>query len=216
VRGRTVKKFRNGAAMALYAAKLFGKALLSRRGTFTAALSGGRTPVRLFRELARMELPWKRVSFLMADERVVPVSSKYSNFGAARRALFSRIAIPANNLRRPGTAAAYAKELGRRGAPDFVFLGLGGDGHTASIFPGSPALASGRPAMAVNAPAGVRPARRLTLTLKTLNKARTLVLLAAGPRKKAIFDRAARRDGSLPAGRLSPRGRLYLLYSARS
>jgi 6-phosphogluconolactonase len=213
--GRAVKKFKSGAAMARFAAGLFAKALLSTRCRFTAALSGGRTPERLFRELAGMKLPWERVVFLMADERSVPLSSKHSNFGSARRALFSKINIPAENLIPFTTAAAYARRLKSSVAPDLVFLGLGAEGHTASIFPGSPALTSASAAMAVNAPVGIKPRRRLTLTLKTLNKARTMVLLASGPEKKAVFSRAARRDRAIPAGRLAPRGKFHLLYSER-
>lgn len=212
---REVKRFRGGAAMARYAAGLFAGAVLAKRGVFTAALSGGRTPARLFRELARLELPWDRVVFIMADERLVPLSSPDSNFGTARRALFSRIKAPAANLRPFRTAAAYRRELGPAGGPDFVFLGLGEDGHTASVFPGSPALLSARRALAVTAPPGVKPRRRLTLTLKALNKARTAVLLAAGPAKKEVFARAAARDRGIPAGRLAPRGNLHLLFSER-
>lgn len=212
---RTVKKFRSGAAMARFAAGLFKKAVLARRSAFTAALSGGRTPARLFAELARLDLPWERVTFFMADERLVPLSSPGSNFGAARRAFFSKINIPKANLRPAGTPAGYGKQLAKAGGPDFVFLGLGADGHTASVFPGSPALKSAAPVLLVNAPPGVKPRRRLTMTLKTLNGARTAVLLAAGPQKKTVFARAAARDRAIPAGRLAPRAELYLLYAGR-
>jgi len=220
----TVKRFRTGAAMAAFAAGLYRKALLKKRGPLLAAVSGGRTPERLFNKLAKLELPWERAVFFMADERLVPLSSLHSNFGAARKALFSRIAIPKANLRpvriRPGAAAAYEKELvkaaGPTGGLDLVFLGLGADGHTASIFPDTPAPAAGRLVSPAKAPPGVKPALRVTLTLKALNAADTLVLLATGPDKKEMFRRAARGDKRIPAGLLRPRGKLYLLFSEKN
>ena len=211
--------------MAAFAAGLFKKALLNKQGPLLAALSGGRTPERLLRELASMELPWERTVFFMADERLVPFSSPHSNFGAARKALFSKIAIPKANLRpvviKPGAAAAYEKELlkaaGPSGGLDLIFLGLGTDGHTASIFPGAPAPADkARLVSRARAPRGVKPAGRITLTLRALNAADTLVLLASGPEKKEMFGRAVRREKRIPAGQLRPRGKLYLLYSERT
>lgn len=207
--------------MAVFAAGLFKKALLKKHGRLLAAVPGGRTPERLFNILASLELPWDRAVFFMSDERLVPLSSPHSNFGAARRALFSKIALPKANLRpvnlKPGAAAAYEKELVKEAGPsgglDLVFLGLGADGHTASIFPCSPAPSAGSLVSAAKAPPGVKPARRVTLTLAALNAADTLVLMAAGPDKKEMFARAARRDKEIPAGQLSPRGKLYLLYS---
>ena len=98
---------------------------------------------------------------------------------------------------------------------DLVFLGLGEDGHTASLFPGSPALDEmDKFVCAAAAPCGIKPAKRVTLTLKALNRAGALVLMAAGPAKKEVFDRAARGDRTIPAGRLRPNGNLTLLYSA--
>jgi 6-phosphogluconolactonase len=210
--------------MAAYAAGLYKQALLKKRGPLLAAVSGGRTPERLFKKLASLRLPWERAVFFMADERLVPLSSPHSNFGAARKALFSKIPIPPENLHpvRPaaGAAAAYEKELLRAAGPsgglDLVFLGLGADGHTASIFPGAPApVPAGRLVGPARAPRSVKPAPRVTLTLKALNGAATLVLLASGPDKKEMFDRAARGDKKIPAGQLRPRGKLYLLFSEK-
>lgn len=220
----TLKRFGTGAAMAAYAAGLYKKALLKKRGPLLAAVPGGRTPERLFKELAALELPWERAVFFMTDERLVPLASPHSNFGAARKALFSKIHIPKANLRRvaikPGTAAAYEKELvkaaGPSGGLDLIFLGLGADGHAASVFPAAPAPAAGRLVSLARAPSGVKPARRVTLTLRALNAADTLVLMAAGPDKKEMFERAARGDKKIPAGQLSPRGKLYLLYSEKT
>ncbi len=216
---REVRRFRGGAAMARYAAGLLGKALRSGRGVFTAALPGGRTPARLFRELARLPLPWERAVLFTSDERLVPLSSPASNFGAARKALFSRIKVPPGNLKPARSAAAWRRDLraaaGPGGRLDAVFLGLGTDGHTASIFPGSRAWRSRGPVAAVRAPRGVKPSRRLTLTPAAIEKARLVVLLASGPAKRAVFELAAAGDRAVPAGRLRPRGRFYLLFSER-
>ncbi|OGR62197.1 MAG: 6-phosphogluconolactonase [Elusimicrobia bacterium GWB2_63_22] len=211
--------------MAAFAAALFARALRGKQAPpLLAALPGGSTPLHFFRRLAAMRLPWEKAVFFMSDERLVPASSKHSNFGSARRSLFSKIKISRANLRPlrpgPGAAAAYENELkaaaGPGGRLDLVFLGLGADGHTASLFPGSPALASRGLVAAAAAPAGAAPARRVTLTLKALNRAATVVLLAAGPAKKAAFLKAAAGDKNIPAGRLRPRGDLYLLFSEKS
>lgn len=211
--------------MAEYAAGLFKKALLGKPGKFTAALSGGGTPAGLFKVLSALPLPWRRVVFFMADERLAPLSSPESNFGTARARLFSKIKIPRPNLRPvnpgPGAAAAYARELLKEtagsGRLDFIFLGLGEDGHTASLFPGSPALKEDKkPVCAALAPHGAKVRRRVTLSLKTINKASTVVLMAAGPAKKKIFERALLRDKTIPAGLLNPRGEIYFLFSEKS
>jgi len=96
-----VRRFRSPAAMASFAAGLLKAALRRKKGKLTVALSGGKTPAALFNKLASLSLPWERVIFFMADERLVPFSSPHSNFGAARRALFNRIPVPPENLRPP-------------------------------------------------------------------------------------------------------------------
>lgn len=214
---REIRRFRTAEAMAAFAAGLFKKALLNKAGLFTAALPGGRTPLPLFDLLAGMELPWDRAVLMMTDERLVPASSPRSNFGAAAARLFLKVRIPRRNLLR-----AEARDFPRRlaaaapgGSPDLVLLGLGADGHTASLFPGSPALGNSAPACPVTAPPGVQPRRRVTLTLKTINGSPLVILMAAGAGKKQMFARAAAGDKKIPAGLLNPRGKFYLLYSLR-
>jgi len=210
--------------MAAYAAGLFKKALLKKEGRFLAAVSGGKTPRRLFRELAAARLPWERAVFFMADERLVPLSSSESNFGAARGLFFSKIRIPRANLHPvrpgPGAAAAYARELlketGGSGKLDLILLGLGEDGHTASLFPGSPALKEHKRLVAFSrAPASAGTRRRVTLTLKAINRASAVVLMAAGPSKKEVFERALRLDKKIPAGLLRPGGETHFLFSEK-
>lgn len=225
--GPLVKRFRSQAAMADYAARLFARLLRRKKsGPFLAALSGGRTPAALFAALARLDLDWSRVHFFMADERLVPPASPASNYGQARALLFSRIRVPGENLHPPRlarpapAAAAYEKEIkklaGPSGALDLVFLGLGEDGHTASLFPGAPELRERKKLVVpAKAPPGVKPSSRLTLTFRALNSARAAVLMAAGPAKKALFSRTAAGDKALPAARVRPAGRLYLLFSEK-
>jgi len=219
---RIVKIFPGPGPMAAFAAALYRRALLKKRGRFTAALPGGATPLPLFDALASLRLPWARAAFTMSDERLVPLTSRASNFGQARARLFSKIGVPRAGLlsvgRGRGAAPAYCASLrkltGGTGIPDMVFLGLGADGHTASIFPGSPALSEGAaPALEVLAPPGVKHRRRVTLALRTINSCPLVVLLAAGPGKRGVFRRAAAGDKKIPAGLLAPRGKLYLLYS---
>jgi len=214
--------------MARFAAGLLKKALRGKRpGPLLAALSGGRTPAPLLKVLAESGTDWSRAHFFMADERLVPAGSPDSNFGQARRLFFSKIRIPEANLHRvkgsaPGrAAAAYEKEIvktaGPAGAFDIIFLGLGGDGHTASVFPGSPALSENKKlVLPVSAPGKIKPRQRITLTLKALNSAATVVLMASDRSKKPVFARAAAGDATIPAGRLRPRGKLYLLFSEKT
>lgn len=221
-----VKKFRTPESMAAFAARLFARLLRAKKeGPFLAALSGGRTPAALFAALAGLELDWARVHFFMADERLVPRNSPASNYGQARALLFSRVRIPRANLhpprlKRPAlAAAAYEKEITKlapAGKFDVVFLGLGEDGHTASLFPGAPQLRERKKLVVpAKAPPGVKPASRLTLTFRALDTAGAAVLLAAGPAKKALFARTAAGDKALPAARVRPAGGLYLLFSEK-
>lgn len=221
---RVIKKFRATGALARFAAGLLTKALRATEGRLLVALPGGKTPLPLFKALAAGGADWSRIHFFMTDERLVPAGSPASNFGQASRSLFSKIEIAPGNLHavKPGSprraAAGYEREIkrlaGRAGGLSLVFLGLGTDGHIASLFPGSAALrAAAGLVLPARAPEGIKPASRITLSLPALNAATTVVLMAFGQAKKAVFVRTAAGDAALPAGRLRPRGALYLLYS---
>ena len=192
------------------------------RGRFSLALSGGSTPGVLYRLLAeepyRSQVPWAQTHLFWADERCVPPGDPGSNYRLAYEALIARVSIPAENVHRirgelaPEAAArAYDRELRRFfGGPnprfDLVLLGLGGDGHTASLFPGSEALEeTERLAAATTAFYDNRPAGRVTLTLPALNGARQVLFLVSGPEKANIV-RAVLVDGEvrLPAQRIHP------------
>jgi 6-phosphogluconolactonase len=194
------------AALAQEAARRFtrlAKEAVENRGHFSAALSGGSTPGRLYRRLAedphREEMPWEYVHLFWGDERCVAPEHPGSNFRLANEALISHVPIPPGNVHRvrgelePEAAAqTYATELHAFfGAPwpafDLVLLGLGQDGHTASLFPGSDVLDEKvRSAVAVTAQYEDRPAQRVTLTLPAINAARHVLFLVSGSGKAEV------------------------------
>ncbi len=203
------------------------QAAIGVRGRFLAALSGGETPKRTFQHISRRgpELDWGRVHLFWADERPVPETDARSNFRLAREHLLSRLAVPEANLHpwrtdlRPARAAEeYEETLSRVfGVPrarvpafDLVFLGIGPDGHTASLFPGSPGLEEERRwAVSNEGPPAVGP--RLTLTLPVLNAARQAVFLAEGMEKAPVVRKALSGDGDLPAARVRARRTVWIL-----
>jgi 6-phosphogluconolactonase len=206
---------------------------LELRGRFIAALSGGSTPGALYRLLAaepyRSQISWEQVHLFWADERCVPPDDPGSNYRLAYESLIGHTPIPLENVHRvrgelePQLAAqAYDRELqdffcGPQPHFDLVLLGLGSDGHTASLFPSSEALEeTERLAVAVTAFYDDRPARRVTLTLPALNAARHVLFLVSGGDKAEIV-RAVLDDATahLPAQRVRPlAGRLTWLLDA--
>ncbi|AIE87464.1 6-phosphogluconolactonase [Fimbriimonas ginsengisoli] len=199
--------FSNAEALAQAAATEFARASsasISARGRFTVALSGGSTPKRLHALLAspplRDQVAWDRVHLLFGDERYVPPSDEQSNERMARETLVSRVPIPEANVHgmyAPGgpDAAASAYEdlvrslLGDELAIDLTLLGLGPDGHTASLFPGRPSVhETDRLVIAAKANAGVED--RITMTVPLLNRSREILFLAAGADKADAVRRA--------------------------
>jgi 6-phosphogluconolactonase len=205
------------------------------RGRFSVALSGGSTPGKLYRLLAeepyRDQIPWMEVHLFWGDERCVPPGEPGSNFALAEETLISRAPIPTDNVHRvrgelePGRAAwAYEQELqgffcGPHARFDLVLLGLGEDGHTASLFPASPALAETErlvaPATAVYQD---RPAQRVTLTLPAINSARQILFLVTGSAKAGVVRATLEgADEQLPAQRIQPTaGQLTWLLDAEA
>jgi 6-phosphogluconolactonase len=206
--------------------RVAASAAIAARGRFTLALSGGRTPNALYQALAappgpgRAPLDWRRIELFWGDERCVPPDHPDSNYGTAMKAL-AGAPIPPQNVHRiaaeaqPPAAGATAYEallrarfeLGPAGVPelDLVLLGLGADGHTASLFPGSVALTEQRQ-LVVAQWVGSVAANRITLTYPVLNAARSVVFLITGGEKAAMARRVVRdRDASLPASGIRPR-----------
>jgi 6-phosphogluconolactonase len=186
---------------------------IGARGHFRWALSGGSTPRPLYERLAQKHasaLDWRRVSFFWSDERCVPPDHADSNYRMARAALLDRLPLTAAQVLRmhgedePDLAAqAYEQQLRAAGTIDLVLLGMGADGHTASLFPGSPALAEQtRWVVAATSPAG---AQRLTFTLPAINAAEVAMVLVSGADKAARVKQALRDpSASLPVQRVHP------------
>jgi len=205
----------------------------ARRGRFAVALSGGSTPTALYALLVSAEyrnrLDWSRVHLFWGDERCVPPDHPESNFRMVQESLLSKVEIPRENIHRmagekdPQAAAAdYENELRRFFSPpqdgvprfDLIYLGLGEDGHTASLFPGTAALSENQNWVTI-AYVGRLQAHRLTLTLPVINAAAQITFLVSGKSKRAIVKQLLGADvdsSILPAAKVSPTdGRLTWL-----
>ncbi len=190
---------------------------------FRVALSGGGTPTPLYRHWAKLDLPWERIDWWIGDERWVPVTDPRSNEGMIRGSLGvaqdDRLRLRSwHGPQEPSEAAkvydnALRQVLGDPPVFDLILLGLGEDGHTASLFPGSPALEE-RAAYAVPNPAPAGGPIRLTLTYPCLNAARSIWFLVAGQAKEKIVERLLSSDTRLPAARIEANDqRLYWLHN---
>ncbi|HVP53242.1 MAG TPA: 6-phosphogluconolactonase [Terriglobales bacterium] len=199
------------------------EAAVQDAGTFSVALSGGSTPELMYQQLAgpefRERVPWAQGEYFWSDERCVPPQHPQSNYGLAQRALLSQVPIPRHRIHRmPGeldperAAGEYEQELRGifRVAPpdlprfDLVLLGMGDDGHTASLFPGSAALDESTRWVAANYVKKFN-AHRLTLTFPVINAARNVVFLVSGGGKAPALRQVMRGGGApVPAERVHP------------
>lgn len=195
---------------------------LAGESAVSIALAGGTTPRATYQQLAGRCPPWGRISFFFGDERCVPPDDSGSNYRMAREALFDRVPLRDGQVHRilgemPAVQAAAAAEADLRDslAPrgdtprlDLVVLGMGADGHTASLFPGSPELDEGeRLLVPVHRPELPQP-WRVSMTLPVLNAARRVLVVVADGAKAPVVARALAGDRALPAGRLRPDGEL--------
>lgn len=182
------------------------QAAIAARGAFHVALSGGKTPAALFRRLAEDDLrgavDWSRVHLYWSDERTVPPTHPDSNYGMAARELMARVEIPRGNVHRMEAeradldrAAQEYEALLRKNLPagpggfpcfDLIYLGMGPDGHTASLFPGSAGLEEKTKAVIAHhvVPPNFPPSKRMTFTFPLLNAARVVLFLITGADKK--------------------------------
>lgn len=222
--------FPDAEALAQAAAGWFARTLAASEGRVAVALSGGSTPKRMYEILGaeplRQVVPWERVELFWGDERFVPESDPRSNQRMVREAMLDHVSIPPGNVHPLPTdgltaeqaADAYAKALAAfygGGALDparplfeIVLLGLGTNGHTASLFPGQPALDERERWAAAVAPPG-EPVR-VTLTYPPLESTRHAAFLVAGAEKRPMLERLRAGDESIPAGRYAPKGELLL------
>ncbi len=224
----------NPAALADRVAAWLLDLAMAEDGPFRLCLSGGSTPKALYRRLAeppyRDRFPWARTHLFWGDERFVPPDDALSNFRMVREALLDHAPIPAANIHAvpiqglspQNAASAYQRDLqaaygANRLSPacplfDVNLLGLGPDGHTASLFPETDVLQDRDHWVA--AVIGVKAEARITLTYPALESSRHAAFLVAGKDKAAILDRLLQGDQALPAAHLHPVGELWIFHDA--
>jgi 6-phosphogluconolactonase len=196
------------------------KRSLAERGEFRVALSGGNTPRPIYSEWARAagDLPWNRIVFTFGDERCVPPDHKDSNYRMARESLFQPANVPDECVLRmrgelePQAGAqdyedqlrVYAERDGEQSyVHDLVLLGLGDDGHTASLFPGTAALEN-TTRMVVPNFVPKFDSWRLTMTFSVINQARSVCFLIGAGKDSQLINRVVRGDSEYPAAAVRP------------
>src|SRR5213593_1854927 len=210
-----IEIFRDADAMAQKAAEIIAtesRAAVKARSRFIVAVSGGHTPWQMLRALAEEEVPWKDMHVVQVDERVAPAGDPDRNLTHLRESLLQHAplrseqihAMPVESPDLDAAAKGYAAALQEiAGSPpglDLVHLGLGPDGHTASLVPGDPVLNVTDSDVALT---GVyQGRRRMTLTYPILNRARRILWLVTGKEKVEMLGRLRDGDDSIPAGRV--------------
>jgi 6-phosphogluconolactonase len=207
------------------------KDVLTTKDTFSMVLSGGKTPCFLYRLLARGysgKISWEKVHLFWGDERCVAMDSRDSNFAMASEAMISKVQVPTENIHRipaeimpPEKAAEtyermlqeyFKTEEGESFLFDAMILGVGEDGHTASLFPGSSALnEKSRWVLAVNAPPSFSPQKRITMTFPLINRSRSIFFLVSGTKKREVVREILKQQET--ARRLYPAALIHPLGS---
>ncbi|MBY4638953.1 6-phosphogluconolactonase [Gluconacetobacter entanii] len=222
----------DGEAIAQYMAKwLTQQALAKKDGPFVLALSGGSTPKRLYQILASEEyagrFPWANTQFFFGDERFVPADDPASNYNMVETEMLEHVPVPIGNIHRmptsgdPAAAAAqyqaelqkvYGADTLQPGRPlfDVVMLGLGDNGHTASLFPRQPVLQERKLWVSTCVPDDA-PHTRLTLTYPAIHSSRHVVFMLAGAAKKEAFAKVRAGDPAEPASHITTEGELIWL-----
>jgi 6-phosphogluconolactonase len=193
---------------------------IAQRGLFRLALAGGETPRVVHQAIvqAASDLPWSRVQITFGDERCVPPDDPDSNYRMAKESLFDHVPLPSGNIFRirgeitPEQAAREYEQMLRavaarfaepRYVHDLILLGMGPDGHTASLFPGSPALAE-KDRDVIPARGPKPPPQRITMTFPLLNAARRVRFLINSAAKLPLVEKIIGGDLSYPAGHVRP------------
>ena len=211
-----IEVYTDADVVALEAAKLIAKEAreaVAARGKFVMAVSGGKTPWIMLRDLAQREVPWEDVHVIQVDERIAPEGHSDRNLTHLRESLLDHapldpdqiyaMPVEAGNLE--AACMRYVLTLNEiAGSPpvlDLVHLGLGPDGHTASLVPGDPVLDVTNADVATT---GIyQKRRRMTLTYPIINRSRRVLWLATGSEKTIMLARLQAGDASIPAGRVS-------------
>lgn len=218
-----LRVFEDIHALSQEAAEVFAESArqaIAQRGRFLVALSGGSTPMETYRQLVQEPIDWESVHVFWGDERCVPVDDPGNSYGQVREALLNRVSIPPQNVHRiqsdlgPAAASMDYTILLKRFAEapldwprfDLILLGMGEDGHTASLFPDSPTDVTDA-VIAVTAHYQDRPANRVTLTPIVFNSARHVLFLVSGQSKSDTLANVL-KDGyhpeQLPVQRIQP------------
>jgi 6-phosphogluconolactonase len=229
--GRTIGRVEISAdplALAHYVAEWMTEAALAAPGPFRVSLSGGSTPKALYGLLAsdefRNRFPWRRVSWYWGDERFVPHDYPDSNYRMAREAMLTKAQVSPENIHAIPTdgapedaALCYEQTLQeaygaatldpQRPLFDVTLLGLGPDGHTASLLPGEPVLNERKRCVA--AVSHGRPEVRITMTYPVIESSRHVAFLVAGEAKAEIFSKIRAGNSQVPAARVRPVGELH-------
>jgi 6-phosphogluconolactonase len=222
-----IETFPDPAALARHVAEWMTSAALAATGAFRVSLSGGSTPKALYTLLAsddfRGRFPWARVSWYWGDERFVPYDHPESNYGMTREAMLAKAPVPLENIHPVPTdgapeeaashyertlQAAYGAAVLDRARPlfDITLLGLGTDGHTASLPLNDPVLQERKHWVA--AVSHGRPEVRITMTYPAIESSRQVAFLVTGKDKAAIFSAIRMGDTQVPAARVDPIGEL--------
>jgi 6-phosphogluconolactonase len=211
-----IQVYANAESVALEAAKLIAeeaRSAVAARGSFVMAVSGGKTPWIMLRDLVQDEVPWSGVHVVQVDERVAPEGDPDRNLTHLRESLLEHAplrpeqihAMPVEATNLEAACMRYAMTLDEiAGSPpvlDLVHLGLGPDGHTASLVPGDPVLNVKEANVALT---GIyQNRRRMTLTYPIINRSRRILWLATGAEKIGMLARLQAGDVSIPAGRVN-------------
>lgn len=202
-------------AVALRAARWLAasaRAAAARRGQFLLAVSGGRTPWQMLRVLAAEDVPWDKFHLFQVDERVAPEGDPERNLTHVRESLLATVRLPAGQLHPMpvdgedlrAAAAQYQREIeavaGTPAVFDAIHLGLGDDGHTASLVPGDPVLDVDAADVAITRTYAGR--LRMTLTYPAIDRARSVLWVVTGAEKATVLPRLVAGDRSIPAGRV--------------
>jgi len=222
-----IKVFADEYSVAQEAAAIIAaeaRTAVAERGRFVMALSGGRTPWKMLRSLIALDVPWQSVRLAQVDERVAPIGNSLRNLTHISEILLQNhiidpkqiYAMPVEDGDLSSAASHYATILREiAGAPpvlDLVHLGLGPDGHTASLLPEDPVLEITGEDVALT---GIyQGTRRMTLTYPVINRSRMILWLVTGGEKNKVVERLWNGDQSIPAGRIRRDNSLILADTA--
>lgn len=188
------------------------RAAVASRGRFLLAVSGGKTPWQMLRDLAQEEVPWSSVHIFQVDERIAPAGDADRNLTHLKASLLGHAPLPEDHIHAmpveesdlSAACRSYSRTLeqwgGHPAVLDLIHLGMGADGHTASLIPGDPVLGVGDVDVALT---GLYQNRhRMTLTYPMLNRAREILWVITGAEKAPMFSRFLKADVTIPAGQI--------------